>query len=154
MQTIYLIIGKDKLCLYEKNSNSFERLYIEGNPDYIYDINNAKSGIKSLMDSLVDEYNLDTMAEIDFIVIDNEDKIVSEVMGNVLGEYVSKKYSIDSLMKDIINKLSRDKKLLISEYGINFDGKNYQVADGKVKKAGFSLLGYTLQEDDLMKYLG
>lgn len=153
MQTIYLLIGKEKLYLYEKNANLFERLYIEGNPDYSYDINNVKYGIQQLMDNLVNEYNLDTKAEIDFIVIDNENEIISEVVEKIIGEYESKKYTIDSIIIKVFNKLSRDKKLLIEEYGINFDGKNYLLINGNLNKKEFSLLGYTLQEDNLMKYV-
>lgn len=154
MKTLYLLIGKDRLYLYEKNGNSFERLYIEGNSFYEYDINNAKNSLEKLMQYLVDEYNLDTKAEIDFVVIDNEDKIVSEVMRQAVGEYEKQKYDIECLIKNVSQKLSRDKSLMIQRYGINFDGKNYLIDNDTIKKREFSLLGYTMQEDNLLKFVG
>lgn len=153
MQTFYLLIGKSNLYVYEKKDNTYERLYIEGNPEYAYDLNSAKTSIEQLMDELVNEYNLDTKAEIDFIVVDNEDRIVSEVMQKVLGEYQSKVYEIDFLMKLVAGKLQRDSKMMIDKFGINFDGKNYLLSDGGIVKNDFNLLGYTLNEDDLMKYI-
>ena len=153
MQTFYLLIGKSNLYVYEKKDNTYERLYIEGNPEYAYDLNSTKTSIEQLMDELVNEYNLDTKAEIDFIVVDNEDRIVSEVMQKVLGEYQSKVYEIDFLMKLVAGKLQRDSKMMIDKFGINFDGKNYLLSDGGIVKNDFNLLGYTLNEDDLMKYI-
>lgn len=153
MQTFYLLIGKSNLYVYEKKDNTYERLYIEGNPEYAYDLNSDKTSIEQLMDELVNEYNLDTKAEIDFIVVDNEDRIVSEVMQKVLGEYQSKVYEIDFLMKLVAGKLQRDSKMMIDKFGINFDGKNYLLSDGGIVKNDFNLLGYTLNEDDLMKYI-
>ena len=86
-------------------------------------------------------------------MVDNEDRIVSEVMQKVLGEYQSKVYEIDFLMKLVAGKLQRDSKMMIDKFGINFDGKNYLLSDGGIVKNDFNLLGYTLNEDDLMKYI-
>ena len=61
MQTFYLLIGKSNLYVYEKKDNTYERLYIEGNPEYAYDLNSAKTSIEQLMDELVNEYNLDKL---------------------------------------------------------------------------------------------
>jgi hypothetical protein len=148
-----MIIGKDKLYLYEKDNGAFERVYIEGNPEYSYNINSSKSHIERLMDYLKNEYNMDTTAKIDFVIIDNEDTVISNVLKNILHDYTKEKYSVDDLMIKIFQKLKRDKKLLIPDYGINFDGKNYSVKNSVLEKKEFSLLGYTINQDELMGYI-
>lgn len=154
MQTFYLIVKKDCLSLFEKNGNTYERVYLGGNPEFYYSINSAKENIDKFMKMIIEEYNLDSISEIDLMVINNEEKIVSDVVTKVLGESVRKTVQIDLLMKDILQKLNRDKELLISEYGVNFDGKNYLLQDGEIKKEEFSLLGHTLSDELLMRYVG
>ncbi len=41
---------------------------------------------------------------------------------------------------------------MIDELGINFDGKNYVMSNNKLIKNDYSLLGYTLHADDIMKF--
>lgn len=94
MQTFYMIIGKDTINVYEKDNGSYERVYLEGNPGYSYDINNAKECAEKLFSMLMNKYNMDSIGEIDFVVIDNEDKIVSEVMERVLNDYTKAKIRI------------------------------------------------------------
>lgn len=153
MQTFYMILGKDTINVYEKENGSYERVYLEGNPGYSYDKNNAKECIEKLFSMLRNKYNMDSVGEIDFVVIDNEDKIVSEVMERALSAYIKSKIKIEDLIYKIFEKLDRDKKLHISEYGVNFDGKNYLCREKKIEKHEFSLLGYTVSDDELIKYV-
>ena len=151
MQKFYMIIGKNELFLYEKNENGYVRQFIEGNSEYSYKLNNAKNDVDRLIKSLVNEYNMETSAEIEFIVIDNENTIYSEIIEKALGEYVAKKNDLKQILTNIIKKLKRDNKLMIDELGINFDGKNYVMSNNKLIKNDYSLLGYTLHADDIMK---
>lgn len=153
MQTFYMIIGKKNLYLYEKTEHTYEPLYIEGNDSFAYDLNMAQMCVDHLLDTLVDEYNLDSRGEIDLFVIENEDAIITNVMRRSLGEYVQKAYPIRNLLLTATRKLSRDKKLYIGEYGINFDGNNYILSGDELIKKKFSLLGYTLHEDSILKFL-
>lgn len=152
MQKFYMIIGKNELFLYEKNENGYVRQFIEGNSEYSYKLNNAKNDVDRLIKSLVNEYNMETSAEIEFIVIDNENTIYSEIIEKALGEYVAKKNDLKQILTNIIKKLKRDNKLMIDELGINFDGKNYVMSNNKLIKNDYSLLGYTLHADDIMKF--
>lgn len=154
MQTFYVVIKKDCLSLYEKNGNSYEKVYLGGNPEYDYSVNNAKEYADRFLKMIVGEYNLDTIGEIDFVVIDNEDDIVSDAMIGVLDKSVKKRIPIMDLMSRALNSLGRDKKLYISEYGINYDGKKYIAGDQGIKKEEFSLLAYTLNDDMLIKFVG
>ena len=153
MQTFYVIIKKDYLLIYEKKGNLYERVYLEGKPEYAYNVNSAKDYAKKCLDTIVNEYNLDTMGEIDLIVIDNEDEIIANAMSDAFGKNVKERIKIEKLMSEVSAGIGRDKKLRISEYGINYDGKKYLVRDGKVVKEEFSLLSYTLTDDMLMKFV-
>lgn len=154
MQTFYVIIKKDYLTIYEKNGNSYEKVYLGGNSEYTYSVNSAKDYVNQFFEMIIEEYNLDTMGEIDFVVIDNEDVITTNAMMTAFGQSVAKQISIENLMEEILASIGRDKKLRISEYGINYDGKKYLVKDKKVVKEEFSLLAYTLSDDMLIKYIG
>lgn len=153
MQTFYMIIEKGKIYLYDKSEKNIEKLYIEGNPEYLYEVNDALKDTTRLMEALVNEYNLSSTAEIEFVVVDNEDHVISEVFEKVLSGYVRKKYPILPLLLNVSQKLGREKKLMIDEYGINYDTMNYRIINGKLSKFSFSLLGYTLQADELIKYI-
>lgn len=152
MQKFYMITGKDKLFVYEKQGNDYIRQYIEGNAYYSYNLNNAKNDIEKLIESLVNEYNMETSAEIEFYVIDNENSVCSEVVEKALGDYIEEKYSINSVLINVIQNLRKEKKLMIDKFGVNFDGKNY-INNGQLIKKEFSLLGYTLNSDTIMKFI-
>ena len=154
MQTFYVIIKKECLSLYEKKGDLYERVYLGGNSEYYYNVNSAVENIKHLLEMIVEEYNLDTIAEVNLIAIENEDEIISSVVLNAFGAIIKKKISITKLMSYIIDNLKRDEKLHISEYGVNYDGKKYIPDKQGVNKEEFSLLAYTLSDDMLMKFVG
>ncbi len=154
MQTFYMIIGKKSLSLYEKIGVSFKQIYLQGKPEYLYDINRARECIDKVFAMLIIEYNMRSIGEIDLVVINNEDKIISDVIGKLLRKHIREKIEVEDLLGIATEKLCRDKKLHISEYGINFDGKNYLYTEKGVEKNEFSLLGYTVNNDELMRYIG
>lgn len=152
MQTFYVIIKKSNLLIYEKNGTSYEKVYLGGNPEYTYSVNSTKDYVKKFFNMIIEEYNLDTIGEIEFIVIDNEDDIISNAILEAFGENIKTHIDIEKLMLEISSSIGRDKKLHISEYGINYDGKKYLVKNKKIVKEDFSLLSYTLTDDMLMKF--
>lgn len=153
MQLLYLIIGKEKLFLYEKDNGHVERQHIQGNPYFSYDINNAKYDIKKMLHLLVDEYNLDTVAELEFIILENIDKTITNIVEELLSEYIVKKIDINEAILDVMKILNKDKKLYIDLFGINYDGISFRLEKNKLKKYGFNLLSYTLNEDNLIKFI-
>lgn len=154
VQTFYVIIKKNYLSIYEKNQKSYERVYLRANSEFAYSVNSAKDYIEKILNMIVEEYNLDTIGEIDLIVIYNEDDIVSDAILNALGENVKERIDIEKLMLKVSSSLERDKNLHIFEYGINYDDKQYLVKNENVVKNEFSLLSYTLTDDMLMKFVG
>ncbi len=137
MQTFYIVLEKNSMSIFEKDNGSFERLYLEGNPEYPYDINSAKECTEKLFSMLVNEYNLDSISEIDLVLINNENTVVSEVMNKVLDNHIKEKIQIEDMIKNISQKLCRDKKLHIEEYVINFDGINYTCNKSGTEKNEF-----------------
>lgn len=153
MQEFYIIIKKEFFSVYEKKENSYERIYLGGNPEYLYSVKNASKSIEKFFALIVEEYNLDSIAEVNFNIIDNEDKIVSNTVLESFGIYVKKCIHIETLMLKILNSLGRDAKLRILEYGINYDNKNYIIKDNGLNKREYSLLAYKLIDDKLIKYV-
>lgn len=151
MQEFYVIIKKDFLFLYERNDASYERVYLEGNDKYAYEINRIEEGMNAFLSLICDEYNLDSTGEIDLIAILNEDKIISDAIVGVLGENIIEQIDIYQLLDNVLRRLERDKELYINQYGINYDGKNYVLDQEQLKKGEFSLLAYTVSEDMLMR---
>lgn len=154
MQTFYVVVKKRVLVVYEKKNNSFERVYIGGNPDYSYSVNCSKEHISRLINSLVEEYNLDSIGELDFVVIENEDSIISASVLGAFGQSISNVVKIEDLINKVSKNLGRDQKLHISEYGINYDEKRYLVRGNELLKEDFCLLSYSLSEDMLMRFIG
>ena len=64
-----------------------------------------------------------------------------------------RKYSFLDTLVEVLKKLSRDKKLLISEYGINYDGSSYQNINDRVEKKEFYLLAYTVHSADIVELM-
>lgn len=154
MLTFYVIIKKECLSTFGKNGSSYEKVYLGGNPEFSYSLNSAKDYVSRFFDMIIEEYNLDTIGEIDFVIIDNEDEIISNAMIDAFGDSVKKRISVENLMVEVSAGIGRDKKLHISEYGINFDGKKYLIKDKKAVKEEFNLLAYTLSDEMLVKFLG
>lgn len=152
MKVFYLVIGNDKLFLYTKENDQFAKSYMNGVPYFEYDANKATACMNELLDVLVKEYNLETNAELEFIVLENEDGTRTKVIESALKDYIKTKISLSTVLADMMRKLKKDKKLYIDKLGINYDGKNYMLLDKKVIKSEYSLLAYTVSADSLMKY--
>lgn len=154
MQTFYMVIGRDMLYLYEKDGTVFNRQYIEGNPEFHYQINHLKGDMERLLDLLAEEYNLDSKDEITFCLIENEDPSVTKAFCKTLGGYTSRQYGLDVVMPEIIRKMEADGIPLIRESGVNFDGRNYLLVNGKLNRRDYNLLGYTLDVNKMVGYIG
>lgn len=154
MQKFYLVIEKENLILFEKKANAYDRLYLEGNSEFSYELNKVDDDVNRLLEILVNEYNLDSMGEIEIILISNENKMISEKFLEMLEKYIKEKIEISTLLFTVMKKLMLDKKLFIEKFGLNYDGKNYIIKENKLMKKEFSLLGYTLTTEQLMKYIG
>ena len=158
MKKFYLIIGKDRFCVYHKDNNAFALEYIDGDPYMTYDIHRINGDIKRLLEALQQNYNLETMSELNFIVVKNSDPIRNSVIEKAItGEegqasLIKGKYELKDILVKAIKKLSKDEKLHISEFGINYDGDSYILEDGILKQGEYNLLGYTIAQECLIDY--
>lgn len=149
-----MLIGKNKLFLYEKNNQKYTRQFVEGNPDFPYDPRQAKDAAETLLKILENEYNLDGPGEIDLVIIENRDSQRSEIMNKALGDNVVETWPLDKVLKAAVQRLRREKKERIDELGINFDGAHYLIEGDSLREGPFSLLAYPLSEDRLMNLAG
>lgn len=154
MQTFYMITGRSCLTLYEREGASYKRVYLNGNPEFQYDINHMQKYAEQLFSILSDQYSLSSDQEISLTVIDSEDSVVSEIVNRELGRHIVKKLPPEQVLRAAAQTMCGDAELPIDEYGINYDGKNYLFTDNGAKKREFSLLGYTIDADALIQFAG
>ena len=154
MQEFYVIVGREALYLYEKKETAYSRQYIQGKPEFRYQVNQVKIDIERLVKLLADEYNLDNYSDMQFMLIENADAVVTEAVCRGFEGYLSKRCPRDAVMPVAMKKLIAEGMPLLEEFGVNFDGVNYRQDNSGVRKSDFSLLGYTLQADDFMRYVG
>lgn len=149
----FLIIEKNSLCIYENNNGKYEKQFIEGNDHYPYNLEQIQEDIGLFLDILADEKNLGTKAKLGFDVLENKDLVVTNSVMEVLGEYTEERYRLEDTIMKILEKLSKDTKLHIQDYGINYDGTCYKEQDAKLLTGPFDLLAYTIHGDDIVELL-
>ena len=49
MQEFYVIVGREALYLYEKKGTAYSRQYIQGKPEFRYQVNQVKIDIERLV---------------------------------------------------------------------------------------------------------
>lgn len=147
------VIGKHGLYTYQKDGERYQLQYIEGSEAYPYNSSSANEDIFAYMEALANEKNLGTVAKLEFDVLESSDQFCNKAVIQALEEYVNRRYSFDEALTAVLKKLSRDKKLLISEYGINYDGSSYQMVNGNVENREFDLLAYTIHSTDMVELM-
>lgn len=151
----FLVIGKKYLHTFEQNGQKFELQYIEGSETYSYSSNNLDEDINAYLEALANEKNLSTVAKLEFDILEGADGISNAGIVKRLKDIVSvnQLYGLEDALKTVIKKLSRDKKLLIDEYGINYDGDSYKMIDKNIEKGEFDLLAYTIYSNDVIELM-
>lgn len=153
MMTLYLLIERDKIFLYQKNGNNFVSQYIEGNDHVDYELNSIEDNITQVLNFLLDELNLASTNEFDFKIIVDESKfnfVAGKVVKALKSAEISSVEIID--MKPILFRFISSKSEA-NDDGVNFDGNNYVIVNSELQLRNFSLMGITLNEKDLMKFL-
>ena len=108
--------------------------------------------IKQFKTELTQGFNLLDDKELSFILIGNEDSILTEQVASALEPQLSLSLPFESLFTSYIDHLNIDSNLYIDEFGVNFDGINFLPQKGILKKSEFNLLGYTIQNENFMKF--
>lgn len=109
--------------------------------------------IKQIKDELVQGFNLLDDKELSFILIGNDDSVLTEQVASALGSQLSiSPLSLESFLIPYIDHLNEEPSLYINEFGVNFDGNNFLPQKGMLKKSEFNLFGYTVQNDQFMRF--
>lgn len=152
MQSFYLIITTEKLFLYDIMNCEWQ--YFEGNPYLKYSMQMIRSDVKILLEYMFDYYNMTKdSSELEFVVIKHADAIRSQLILEALNGFVKGTIEIDDVIQKIIAKLDVDVTLYINDFGVNYDGLNYKYKSNKLIQSEFNLLGYTLNEEDIINYI-
>lgn len=145
-----LVIYKNSIVTYEAVGNGFVPQTIEGSRKYSYNINSVNDDMDAYLQALANEKNLGTVARLEFDIVEGTDAFCSNAIIGALEKYVDKKYEINTVIAKLIGKLSRDKNLLIEQYGVNYDEVSYIIDDNEIKKQPYNLLAYRLECDELI----
>lgn len=156
MEKFLLLVKQDKFVIYKPDRN-YELQYVNGEPFFSYEINRLADAMQNLLNSLTEEYNLESWHDIDLSVLVNGDAVVGNLIEDFLiTKEISRKENIISvipMLEKIYKKLERDKSLLIDLYGINYDGINYCKEKSQLVASNFKLLAYTLKDADIINEL-
>lgn len=153
MQKCFLVLGKNRIHIYELLENSFALQRINGNPFYEYTYSNAEKDIQTMLEFLCEEFNLASFAGLELYLLENENQAYTETVINALNNVSATKVSLNMAIKHVLKKIVNDKNISMQEYGINFDGVNYKLQGDEIITDSFDLLAYTIKPEVLVKYL-
>ena len=147
----FLIIGRNKLYTYVKNASQIEPQFIEGSNYFQVNFGNISGDVSSYMETLANEKNLGTIAKLEFDILENSNSKFSAEVIRAFGENVKSVYHLNEVLENVMNKLLRDKKLMINEYGVNYDGYSYKLKNNTVVKEEYDLLSKSIYCDDIVE---
>ena len=143
-------IEKDKLRTYERINGHFEPFFIEGGDCFFYEATSIKQDVEEYLRSIAHEKNLADASGIELIVLENFDELLNSKFQKVWGNHVKQTYQVQNMMGKVFNALQKNEELLISKYGINYDGYSFAMRNGQIEKSDFDLLAYTIHATDLI----
>ena len=153
METIFLFLLSDSFSFYEIKDNALSLIRINGEDITRFERNSINEKLQDATAGLCNEKNLENGSISSFILIENADPALNQSFKAALGGKFQGHIPLDALLKPVFNSLLNQKPSpIIDQFGVNFDGKNYSLADGEIRKAPFHLLGYTIQADSLIEF--
>ena len=152
METIFLFLLNDSFSFYEFQGATISPIRINGEDIIKYERNSIQEDLQEAIAGLCNEKNLENGSLSSFILIENADPALNQSFKAALGDKLRGSIPLDALLKPVLNTLLNQKPSpVIEQFGVNFDGKNYSLADGEIRKTSFHLLGYTIQADRLIE---
>lgn len=157
MENFLLIVKRNSFVVYRQTQN-YELQYINGEASLYYDSKKVALYLQQIVTALVDEFNLASAQELSLTLVLGFDKLTNEEVTKYLlaqqclvtGETLS----LQVLLVRLYNSLAPKVDLMIKEYGINYDGLNYQkTAQQNLKKHDFKLLAYRVTDSDVIAVL-
>mgnify|MGYP004474962147 CR=1 FL=1 len=148
-----IVIGKDALYTYSTIGQDIQPQYIEGSEAFSYNANSIGEEIESYLEALANEKNLGTVSKLEFDVLEGSNKLVNHSMYNSLKEYIDQWWKFDEAVANSLKILSKDKKLYIKEFGINYDGRSYRLEQDRLMQDDYDLLAYSVHYKEMAELL-
>ena len=150
-----LIIGNSVMHTYEEKNNGYSIQCIEGNDTFPVSGNSISEDILSYLKLLANEKNLNSIEQLEMDVLGGPNVTYNARIIKVLEEYVHipNKYMIEDIILEIIDKLGKEKEMMIDKYGVNYEGYSYVKRNGVLNKGEFDLLAYTIHSKDIVKII-
>lgn len=154
MERFLLNVNRNAFTVYRKTEN-YELQHIKGEPSFPYDGKRVALDLAELLNTLVDEYNLISEKELGFtLVLGIDDAINGEVENYLRGRQClssDKSLAIQDLLARLYDKLAADSQLMIQQYGVNYDGVNYQKnSRQEIIRQDFKLLAYPVNDENII----
>ena len=166
MQKFYIANNERRLYFYTHDDNKWEQHFINGEPFIKYSLQELNEKAAEIKEYLADEYNAESADDFEFrILADANESVTDAIMTAFVGEQTEdesliremrEKYvlNINVPIKRAIDALSKNKELMIQEYGINYCGRWYYIKGNLINRSpNFSLTAYTLEIRELLKYI-
>lgn len=116
-----------------------------------YQQSHLKDQIRQMMTDLQSDLDVKD-DELAFVMIENEDDVLTLKLENALGNTLKKIAPLPPLLDNYATELKKDASKLVDDYGINFDDKSYLLANGGIQKYDFSLLAYTVDCEKFLRH--
>ena len=146
----YMVIGKSNFYIYRLKNEKLIPEYIDGNPFWNYNTHDINSSVLSLLSSLADVNNLDGVDDVEISVVLNTDRVRNVNTVKTLAGHIKENIPLENVLVHVIKRLSKNKVLKIAEFGINYDGDAYILHEGKLEKKPYSLLAYSIGQEELI----
>ena len=155
---ICLFVQKNHFSFYEFTNDSgspaWTLIHIKDEPTIQWNPSKfTESDLNEAISNLCSEKNRVDGSLSSFVLIENADSNVNARFKNALKDKFKGAIPLKILMKEALNRLQKAPSGRTDLGGINFDGRNYTISNGHVVEAPFNLLGYTISQDELMRYL-
>ena len=140
---------KDRIMLVSLEGTGKSEISI--NKSIAYQHSHLKDQLQQMMSELQAELDVKE-DELAFVMIENEDEILTHKIENALGSTLKKIAQLKPLLDSYATELKKDASRLVDEYGVNFDDKSYMIANGGILQSDFSLLAYTMNSEDFLRH--
>lgn len=153
MENIFLFLLNHSFSFYEIHGTILSPIRINGENTIKYERNSIRAKLQEAIAGLCNEKNLENGSLSSFVLIENVDPLLNQSFKNALGDKLRGSIPLYALLRPVLDSLLNQKpSLVIEPFGINFDGKNYSLENGKIREAPFHLLGYTITQDNLIAF--
>lgn len=158
MERFLLNVNRNAFTVYRK-TEKYELQYVKGEPAFPYDGKRVALDLAELLNTLVEEYNLTSEKELEFTLVLGIDDAINGEVEKYLRERQclgsDKSLTIRDLLARLYDKLAADSRLMVQQYGVNYDGVNYQKnSRQELVRQDFKLLAYPVNDENIIDVIG